>query len=64
MDFPLSDPLQVRRVLEAALLSSTEPLPVAELKKLFEEDISTELIRRVLEELRAELNYRHGLLLL
>lgn len=54
MDLPLSDPIRVKRVLEAALLSSAEPLPVADLKKLFEEEISPDLIRRVLEELRTD----------
>lgn len=54
MDLPLSDPIQVKRVLEAALLSSAEPLPVADLKKLFDEEIGPDLIRRVLEELRTD----------
>jgi segregation and condensation protein B len=54
MDLPLSDPLHVKRVLEAALLSSAEPLPVVDLKKLFEEEIGTDVVRRLLDELRAE----------
>ena len=54
MDLPLSDPHQVKRVLEAALLSSSEPLPVADLRKLFDEEISAEVLRRLLEELRAD----------
>jgi segregation and condensation protein B len=54
MDLPLSDPLQVKRVLEAALLSSAEPLPIADLRKLFDEEIAAEVLRRVLEELRAD----------
>ena len=54
MDLPLSDPLQVKRVLEAALLSSTEPLPVADLRKLFDEEIAADVLRRVLEDLRAD----------
>jgi segregation and condensation protein B len=54
MDLPLPDPDHVKRVLEAALLSSTEPLPVADLKKLFEDEIAADVLRRVLEELRTD----------
>ncbi len=54
MDLPLSDPLHVKRVLEAALLSSSEPLPVADLRKLFDEEIAADVLRRVLEELRTD----------
>ncbi len=54
MDLPQSDPHFVKRVLEAALLSSTEPLPLTDLRKLFEEDISADVLRRVLEDLRTE----------
>lgn len=54
MDLPLSDPSQVKRVLEAALLSSSEPLPIADLRKLFEDEISADVVRRLLEELRAD----------
>lgn len=34
------------------MLTSTEPLPLSELKKLFDEELSTEILRRLLEELR------------
>lgn len=54
MELPLSDPVQVKRVLEAALLSSAEPLPVADLRKMFDEDVGPDVIRRMLEELRTE----------
>src|SRR5258706_16258280 len=54
MDLPLSDPLHVKRVLEAALLSSAEPLPIADLRKLFDEEIAADVLRRVLEELRSD----------
>ncbi len=54
MDLPLFDPNQTKRVLEAALLSSSEPLPIAELRKLFDEEISADVMRRLLEELRAD----------
>jgi segregation and condensation protein B len=44
----------VKTLLETALLTSQEPLPYAELKKLFDEDVSTDTLRRVLEELRQD----------
>ena len=44
----------VKTLLETALLTSSEPLPYAELKKLFDEEISTDTLRRVLEELRRD----------
>lgn len=45
---------QVKIVLETALLTATEPLPVAELKKLFDQDLGSDLLRRLLEELRED----------
>src|SRR5712675_2683033 len=54
MDLPLSDSLGVKRVLETALLSSPEPLPLADLKKLFDEEIAVDVLRRILEELRTD----------
>ena len=50
----MSDPVEVKRVLEAALLSSTEPLALADLRKLFDDDIAADVLRRVLEELRTD----------
>ncbi len=54
MDLPLSDPVEVKRVLEAALLSSAEPLALADLRKLFDDDIAADVLRRLLEELRTD----------
>jgi segregation and condensation protein B len=54
MELPLSDPAHIKRVLEAALLSSAEPLPVADLRKMFDEEVAPDVIRRMLEELRTE----------
>jgi segregation and condensation protein B len=48
----LPNPYEIKRVLETALLTSTEPLPLSELKKLFEEDLCSDILRRLLEELR------------
>lgn len=44
----------LKNVLEAALLTSQEPLPISELKKLFEEEMSTDALRRVLDDLRKD----------
>ncbi len=43
-----------KTVLEAALLASQEPLPFSELKKLFDEDLSNEALRLLLENLRTD----------
>ena len=44
----------VKTVVETALLVSQEPLPLSELKKLFDEELSSDALRRVLEELRRD----------
>ena len=54
MELPLSDPARIKRVLEAALLASAEPLPLADLRRMFDEDVGADVIRRMLEELRSE----------
>jgi segregation and condensation protein B len=54
MELPLSDPARIKRVLEAALLTSAEPLPLADLRRMFDEDVGPDVIRRMLEELRSE----------
>jgi segregation and condensation protein B len=45
-------PNDVKVVLEAALLASPEPLGIAEMRKLFDEDVGADTIRRLLDELR------------
>ncbi len=47
----LLNPGEIKRVLETALLTSQDPLSVSELKKLFDEELSAEVLRRLLEEL-------------
>jgi segregation and condensation protein B len=54
MDMPTLDLGHVKTVVEAALLVSQEPLPLPELKKLFDEELSSDALRRVLEELRRD----------
>lgn len=43
-----------KQVLEAALLAQTEPMPVAELKRLFEDELDADTIRLLLEDLQRE----------
>src|SRR5260221_11260961 len=45
-------PNEVKIVLEAALLAAQEPLPIAELRKMFDDDIDADTLRMLLEELR------------
>ncbi|MGH9932871.1 MAG: SMC-Scp complex subunit ScpB [Pyrinomonadaceae bacterium] len=45
---------EIKLILETALLSSREPLSLNELKKLFEDELDTETLRKLLEELRLE----------
>src|SRR5512139_3971813 len=45
-------PNEVKTVLEAALLSSGVPLTIADLRRLFEDEVGGDTIRRLLDELR------------
>jgi segregation and condensation protein B len=49
-----ANPAEIKRVLEAALLTAQEPLPIPDLRKLFNEELSSEVLRRLLEELRQD----------
>ena len=46
------NPNEARTVLETALLAAQGPLTLAELRRLFEEDIGADTVRRLLDELR------------
>jgi segregation and condensation protein B len=54
MENPTFDLLHVKRVLETVLLASPEPVPLSELRKLFDDELSSDTVRRVLEELRED----------
>jgi segregation and condensation protein B len=54
MTMKLPDTGHLKTILETVLLATQEPLPAAELKKLFDEEISSDTLRRVLEELRRD----------
>ena len=49
-----SELAQLKLVLETALLTSTEPMQVAELRRLFEEDLGGDTIRKLLDDLRQD----------
>ncbi len=49
-----SDLGEIKRVLEVALLTSQDPLTLQELKRLFDEELSQDILRRLLEELRED----------
>jgi len=45
---------QVKAILEAALLTSPEPLPVSELCKLFDTQVGADVVNRLLDDLQAD----------
>ena len=45
---------EAKRILEAALLASQEPVPLAELKRLFDNEITLDTLKNLLEALRAD----------
>ncbi len=51
---PLFDVQQAKRILEAALLTSGEPLSLTDLKKLFDEDLGSDTLRKLLDDLAAD----------
>ena len=54
----MDNPAESKRILEAALLASQEPLGLNELKRLFDKDLSVETLRKLLDELREDWNGR------
>jgi segregation and condensation protein B len=51
---PLYKPEDYKRVLETALLVAAEPLPLAELKKLFDQEFDDDTWRTLLDDLRRD----------
>jgi segregation and condensation protein B len=45
---------EIKTILETALISSQEPLPLNQLSRLFDEDLGSETLRKLLEELRRD----------
>jgi segregation and condensation protein B len=50
----MHNPDEAKRILEAALLAAPEPLQVIELKRLFDQELGVDTLRKLLEELRGE----------
>jgi len=50
----MPNPAEAKRIIEAALLSSQEPLSLADLKRLFDDEIGPDTLRRLLDELRED----------
>jgi segregation and condensation protein B len=50
----MPNPTEAKRIIEAALLASPEPVPLADLKHLFDDEIGADTLRRLLGELREE----------
>ncbi len=48
------DIAEAKRALEAVLLAASEPMPLQELKKIFDGGLSADIIRNLLDELRDE----------
>ncbi|PSJ18259.1 SMC-Scp complex subunit ScpB [Nitrosomonas supralitoralis] len=46
------NPEKVRRILEAALLATSEPLSISELRKLFNQELSAAVLSKLLEDVR------------
>ncbi len=44
----------LKRILEAALLAADSPLSLREMKRMFEQELSEDMLRRALEELKAD----------
>ncbi|MDD5177015.1 MAG: SMC-Scp complex subunit ScpB [Sterolibacterium sp.] len=56
-DWPMQTlytPEDYKRVLEVALLAAAEPLPLAELKRLFDDDFDDDTLRTLLADLRGD----------
>ena len=47
-------PSEVKVVLEAALLTADAPVTIADMRKLFDEEVGADTIRRLLDEIRDE----------
>ena|SRR5688572_5776239 len=50
----MQNPADAKRILEAALLASQEPVSLNELKRLFDNEIAVETLKNLLDELRAD----------
>ena len=54
----MHSPDEMKRILEAGLLAAQEPLTPMELKRLFDQEVGVDIVRKLLDELREEWNGR------
>lgn len=52
------NPSEVKVLLETALLAAQDPLPIAQLRKLFDDEVGADTVRRLLDELRNDWSTR------
>jgi segregation and condensation protein B len=50
----MPNPAEAKRIIEAALLASTEPQSLTDLKRLFDDELGPDTLRRLVEELRED----------
>ena len=50
----MADPTEAKRIIEAALLTSAEPVSVGDLKRLFEGEVGADTLKGLLAELRED----------
>jgi segregation and condensation protein B len=50
------NPTEAKRVIEGALLASQEPLSIGDLKRLFDDEVGPDTLRRLLDDIRDEWN--------
>ena len=50
----MPNPTEAKRILEAALLASPEPVSLADLKRLFDDQVGAETLKNLLAELRED----------
>lgn len=50
----MPSPTDAKRILEAALLAAPEPLSIADLRRLFDDELSADTLKNLLVELREE----------
>ncbi len=54
MSIALNSLTDVKRVLETVLLAQSQPLPTAELRRVFQDELNPDLLRKALDELRQD----------
>jgi segregation and condensation protein B len=50
----MADPTEAKRIIEAALLASPEPVSLGDLKRLFDGEVGADTLKRLLVELRTD----------